>query len=282
MIELLTASVLWAFSFGFIKKFMGHIDPIWLSTIRLWCASLIFFPFFLKNKVFHGFWRWITLGALQFGLMYVTYISSFKYLQAHEVVLFTVLTPLWITLIHGVLEKEFEAFTFLLVVLSVGVSFWLVYSPIRWREIALGFLWVQASNICFGLGQVLFIRWKHQFSLSYSPGVFFLLFFGGFFISLLLFMLKKSPYPPPLNTRDYSILIYLSLFATTVGFYVWNKGLLKVSAGTVAIFNNLKIPLGMVVSLVFFDGKVNFFKLIISSMLMVIFLALHENKRQHR
>ena len=53
------------------------------------------------------------------------------------------------------------------------------------------------------------------------------------------------------------MLAYLGAIASGLGFFLWNVGARKVNAGALAIFNDLKIPLAVVVSLVFFGESAN-------------------------
>ncbi len=47
-------------------------------------------------------------GALQFGITYVCLYISFSLLSVPEVLLFTILTPLHITLIDDLLNRHFQ------------------------------------------------------------------------------------------------------------------------------------------------------------------------------
>ncbi len=51
------------------------------------------------------------------------------------------------------------------------------------------------------------------------------------------------------------VLIYLGVLPSGVAFFLWNVGAKRVNAGVLAVFNNLKIPLAIVVSLVVFGEK---------------------------
>src|SRR3972149_6330006 len=50
-------------------------------------------------------------------------------------------------------------------------------------------------------------------------------------------------------------LIYLGAVASGLGFFLWNVGARKVNGGTLAVFNDLKIPLAVAVSFIFFGEK---------------------------
>jgi drug/metabolite transporter (DMT)-like permease len=50
----------------------------------------------------------LLIGALQFGVTYVCLYLSFRVLTVPEVLLFTVLTPLHVTLIEDALNRRFN------------------------------------------------------------------------------------------------------------------------------------------------------------------------------
>ena len=59
-------------------------------------------------------------------------------------------------------------------------------------------------------------------------------------------------------------LLYLGVLASGVGFFLWNVGATKVAAGTLAVMNNAKVPLGVAVSLLFFGGNADLSRLLAS------------------
>jgi drug/metabolite transporter (DMT)-like permease len=56
-------------------------------------------------------------------------------------------------------------------------------------------------------------------------------------------------------------LLYLGAVPSAIGFFLWNFGARRVNAGTLAVFNNVKIPLAIVVSLVFFKEDAEWVRL---------------------
>src|SRR5690606_21460219 len=96
---LLIVSLVWAFSFGLIKGRLGGLDPAGVAVVRLAFATMVFLPL-LRLRALPGLaaLRFAAIGAMQFGAMYVFYLRAFAHLQAHEVALFTIFTPIYIAL----------------------------------------------------------------------------------------------------------------------------------------------------------------------------------------
>jgi drug/metabolite transporter (DMT)-like permease len=65
-------------------------------------------------------------------------------------------------------------------------------------------------------------------------------------------------------------LLYLGLVPTGVGFWLWNKGAVLVESSTLAIMNNLKIPLGVLFSIFLFQEKINVMNFSIGTVIIVL------------
>ena len=167
MIHLLATSLIWAFSFGLIKANLTGLDSNFVAWARLLVALLVFLPFLrTRDLALPLAVRFFVIGLIQYGIMYICLIYSYQFLQAHQVALFTILTPLYVTLINDSLQKSFHP-TFLasalLAVLGTGV---IVYSQIGQGELLTGFAIIQLSNFCFALGQVLYKQ-----TMAKNPGI---------------------------------------------------------------------------------------------------------------
>src|SRR4051812_14675334 len=121
MLYLILVSLIWALSPGLIKGHLAGLDSSFIATVRLGLAFLVFLPFVRV--------RWLSakssllllfLGAVQFGVMYLAYNESFKHLQSYEVALFTLTTPIFVTLLSDALEKKFHVRSLLAALLAVA------------------------------------------------------------------------------------------------------------------------------------------------------------------
>ena len=212
--------------------------------------------------------------------MYVFYIQSFRYLAAHQVALFTILTPLYVAAAADLLEGRFRPLHFWSALLAVGGSAVIVYSGVARSGLLAGFLLVQASNLCFALGQLLYRRlappgrgWKDRDAFAW-------LYLGGAAAAALAMLLFSGPPRLGLDSGQWLVLAYLGLLASGVGFFLWNVGSLRVSSGLLAVFNNVKIPLAILVSLVFFGERTDLLRLGLGGALILAGLAM--NSRQRR
>ena len=87
----------------------------------------------------------------------------------------------------------------------------------------------------------------------YSDFAFF--FFGALLVSCGGLLI--SPYSPSLSLGiiDVIAILWLGIFATGLGYFMWNRGTVEVSSSTLAVTNNLVIPLGLFVEILFFNSN---------------------------
>src|SRR5688572_361347 len=125
MPQLIVVSLIWAFSFGLIKRYLVGVDSTFVSAVRLGLALLVFLPFLkLRGLAPRLVLTMAAIGAVQFGVMYLAYIESFRYLRAYEAALFTITTPLLVTLIADALDRTLRPRALAAAVLAVvGTAF---------------------------------------------------------------------------------------------------------------------------------------------------------------
>lgn len=252
---LLIVTLLWAFSFSLIGEYLaGQVDSDFAVLARVLVAALVFLPFTvwrgLPMRLVAGFWL---AGALQFGVTYLCLYRSFSVLTVPEVLLFTVLTPIYVTLIDDALARRFNRWALLAALVAVGGGAIIRFRPLE-GDYLLGFLLLQVANATFAAGQVLcrqlLARHPVQQPLHRFFGHFFL---GALLIALPSFLLFGNPAKLPHSAVQWGVLLWMGLFATALGMYWWVKGSTRVDAGTLAVLNELHVPAGLLVNLLIWN-----------------------------
>jgi len=278
MIYLWAASLLWAFSFGLIKGQLAGLDPVAVSCGRLALAAAAFSPLILKSTfarrtVFQA----MGLGMLQFGLMYVLYIVSYRWLPAWMVALFTIFTPLYVVLFSDLLERKFRPRHLTcagVAVLGAGaVVATAMPAGADWRGIVL----LQGANLCFAAGQVGYVRLKRRAAGS-EAALLGWMYLGAAVLTLAAVLAGMAVGGRPLagwHGQAWLVLLYLGLLPTALGFYLWNKGAAQVGAGMLAVANNLKVPLAVLVSWLVFGEEAAYGRVMAGLVVIVgaLFLA---------
>lgn len=110
MVYLSAVTLLWAFSFSLIGVYLaGQVDSWFAVWMRVALASLVFIPFLRFKGVPRALIaKLMAIGGVQLGLMYCFYYQSFLLLSVPEVLLFTVFTPIYVTLIYDFLKGRFS------------------------------------------------------------------------------------------------------------------------------------------------------------------------------
>ncbi len=269
MIHLIAVSILWAFSFGLIGNQLAGLPPAWLAWIRLGLSAAVFLPFVRRIPARHALALFAT-GAVQFGFMYWTYMSSFGYLKSHEIALFTVMTPLFVVALHDLFGRTFRARNLMAASLAVAGAGVILWKGVSSTAPLTGMILVQISNVCFAAGQLAYRATMAKMTPSMPDrSVFFWLHFGGFAaLTPVALPIALSAAPPSPSPTQWAVLVYLGLVASGAGFFLWNRGARRVSAGQLAVMNNLKIPLGVAVSLLIFRETAGLPTLLAGSLLL--------------
>lgn len=275
MFYLFLVSLLWAFSFGLIKSNLTGQPAAVIACIRLLLSLAVFAPFMrLKGLRRTDIVQLLITGAVQYGLMYVTYIHAFHYLEAYEIALFTVFTPIYVTLINDLLERRFSPWAFASVLLAVGGGVIIKYHELDWSTLWIGFALMQASNLCFAFGMVFYRRVMAAMPNKQSDlQVFGLLYTGAALTAAAAAGGDWSDLS--LTLPQAGTLLYLGIIPSGLCFFLWNVCARKTSAGTLAICNNLKIPLGILVSVLIFRESADWPRLIAGGALMIAALLLN-------
>jgi carboxylate/amino acid/amine transporter len=273
-------TIIWALSFSLIGVYLsGHVDPWFSVLMRIGIATLMFLPFLkLKGIKPKTILSLIGIGSVQLGFMYCFYFQSFRFLTVPEVLLFSVFTPLYITLLNDMLSKRFHKGFLLTTLIAVLGAVYIQYSSIS-ENVFLGFLITQGANLCFALGQVAYkYLLKSTPELENKPKhtIFGLFFIGACLVAVIAFFIFGSTEKMPITSVQWGILIYLGAVASGVGYFFWNKGVVMVNTGSLAIMNNALIPLGLIVNLVIWNKEADIMKILIGGSLIFASLALNE------
>lgn len=271
MLLLWATTAIWAFSFSLIGVYLaGQVDSYFLAFSRILLATLVFLPLLVRYRIAPKLaFQLTTIGALQLGLMYLAYYHSFLLLSVPEILIFTITTPIYITLIYDLLVKQFHRrylISALLAVIGAAIIRWDNLSSDFW----LGFLLVQASGVCFALGQVWY---KVIYERLPAPQPKHHQVFGWFYVGALLvalpswFFLGSNQLPD--SELQWGIIVWLGVVASGLGFFMWNQGSTQVSSGQLATMNNMLIPAGLLVNIVLWNHDINLLRLGLGACIML-------------
>lgn len=273
---LVSVTLLWAFSFSLIGVYLaGAIDNYFSVFSRILLAALLFLPFLSWRQPPRLILGLMACGALQLGLMYLFYYQSFLLLSVPEVLIFTVLTPIYVTLIYDILHRRFNPGYLLTAALAVLGALVIRFDGLT-QDYWLGFAVVQGANLCFALGQVGYKVLMERYQVN-APQY---RLFGYFYLGALAVVLPiwavfgTAQYPS--SGLQWSILVWLGLGASGLGYFLWNKGATLVNAGALAIMNNALVPAGLLVNLLIWNRDADLLRLTLGGVILLVSLALNQ------
>ncbi|MDE1315417.1 carboxylate/amino acid/amine transporter [Vibrio aestuarianus] len=278
MIYLSAVTLLWAFSFSLIGVYLaGQVDSWFSVWMRVALASLVFLPFIkFKSIPIQLILKLMVIGGIQLGLMYCFYYQSFLLLSVPEVLLFTVFTPIYVTLIYDLLKGRFSPWYLVTAAIAVVGAVFIKFAGIN-DNFLTGFFVVQGANLCFAIGQVAYkyVMEKQQVTLSQHT-VFGYFYLGALVVASIAFLLFGNSDKLPTTSLQWGILVYLGLIASGLGYFAWNKGACLVNAGALAIMNNALVPAGLVVNIMIWNRDVDLMRLGIGGSIILLSLWVNE------
>jgi drug/metabolite transporter (DMT)-like permease len=205
--------------------------------------------------------------------MYIIYIFAYNYLAAWQIALFTIFTPLYVTLIGDAMKKRFRAVFLIAALLSVAGAAIIIARDLLSLKLQIGFILMQISNFCFALGQVWYKKFKTDLRQISDVYLFSWLYLGAFIVSGVNSFLMTNWTGLQITNQHILVLLYLGILASGVCFFLWNHGATMVNTGTLAVLNNLKVPLGVLFAIVIFGEAGNWPRLLTGG--AVIFIAIY-------
>ncbi|MEE4296315.1 MAG: EamA family transporter [Wenzhouxiangella sp.] len=269
---LLLVTLVWAFSFSLIGVYLsGQVDDYVSVFIRTALALLLFLPLLARARPGLGLaLRLVGIGAVQIGLMYLFLFHAFGHLSVPALLLFTTLTPLYVTLIDErfIGRRKLPAAWWLAAALAVAGAVVIRFAGVG-SDVVTGFVLIQAANLCFAFGQVWYKRTALPPAMS-QVQVFGFFFLGGVLVSGLALVLFGDLSRLPATPVQWGVLLWLGLGASGLGYLGWNIGARQVNTGQLAAMNNLLIPAGILVNVAIWNRDADWPRLIVGGTIIVL------------
>jgi drug/metabolite transporter (DMT)-like permease len=273
MLHLLFVSIIWGFSFVLIKGTLVPLDPSFVSFARLLLSFVAFMPFIrlagirLLDKL-----QLMLIGGIQFGLMYVAYVAAYQYLPAHVIALMTTTTPLFVTVFNDLYKKKVHTALLLAALLAVTGGAVIKFPDQPLSANLYGIVLLQVSNATFAFGQIAYKRLLDSRRTLQDKNVFGLTYGGAVIVTGSFSMATTDFNHFSVQPQQWLALLYLGIVASGLCFFLWNLGARKVNEGTLAVMNNLKIPIGVIASLVILGEDTDYARLLAGCALLAMAL----------
>lgn len=256
----------WAFSFSLIGVYLsGQVDDFVSVFLRVALALVLFVPLLVRAR---PGWRvagaLMAVGAVQIGLMYLFLFPAYGFLEVPELLLFTIFTPLYVTLFDELLaRRRLQGRFWLAAAVAVAGAAVIRFDGVGGGFLA-GFLLVQMANLCFAAGQVIYKRLALGSILS-QVQIFGFFFLGAALVSGLAVLLWADHGAWPRTGLQWGVLLWLGLGASGLGYLAWNMGARQVNTGQLAVMNNMLIPAGILVNVIFWNREADWPRLLLGA-----------------
>jgi drug/metabolite transporter (DMT)-like permease len=247
-----------------------------VATARLGISLVVFAPWLMRNGITRRLvWRAAGLGAVQFGLMYCCYIAAYRYLPAYGVAFYTIFTPLYVAWLDDLGARRWAWRHTVAAGLAVGGAALVSGQAFGGGDAWLGIALLQVANICFAFGQLGYRRLRRRYAELPETTLLGWMYGGAVLISGLAALALADFDQVAFSGQAWLVLLYLGVLPTGIGFYLWNKGAARVAAGKLAVANNLKVPLAILVSWLVFGESADYGRVLVALAVIVaaLFLA---------
>jgi drug/metabolite transporter (DMT)-like permease len=243
------ATLIWSGNFIVARGVIKEIPPISLNFYRWLVASVIIFPFAFKQfkkewKIIKQSWHyffWVSLTGIALFNTFV-YIGGHYTSAINLALIGTTSSPIMANILSRIFLKEkigwYKIIGMCLCV--TGVLFLLSkgnFNNLATLQFSEGDLWVLLAAFCFAVYNTS-VR-KKPAAVSTSSFLFTIFCFGT--VLLIPFFIWELSYSQPVvwNMKLAWVIIYLSLGASVICFWIWNIAIHKLGAGRTALFGNL-------------------------------------------
>ena len=100
-------------------------------------------------------------------------------------------------------------------------------------------------------------------------------YLGAFLVAVVAWFSLGNAQKLPETTLQWSILAFLGVVASGIGYFMWNYGATQVDAGTLGIMNNMHVPAGLLVNLAIWQEQPHWPSFILGGTVIVASLWVH-------
>jgi drug/metabolite transporter (DMT)-like permease len=279
---LIAVSIIWSASFGIFKMTLSSLDPSLVSLLRLSLALILFLPLFRPGKIpAKAKLIFFLIGMLEYGVMQLLLSYSFQYLNAWQVALMTLFTPIYIVAIDGIWKRRIDWVFLLCALLTVtGAAIAMFYKGCVPPRSITGCLLVQGADISFALGILIYRRARLKYVTAKDSELYALPFMGGVLLTLAGTLFSGGfAGVAAISHLQWWSLVYMGLVSSGLCLFWWNLGATKVCTGVLAVLSNIKVPMAVAVSLFLFGEQAGaWMRLLIGAAIMITAVSIVQHR----
>ena len=243
----LLAPIAWGTTYIVTENFLPADRPLFSAAMRALPIGLVIVA--LKGQLPQGSWWWrsLVLGTLNIGLFFALIFTAAYRLPGGLASTVTAMSPLAVMVLAALLIRERPTALGIgggvigvagvaLLVLRAGVSI-----------DVLGLLAAIGAVLVSGVGFVLVKRWERPADLLTVTG--WQLAAGGLVLVPVALLVEGRP--PAIDAPAALAYAYLGIIGTGVAYFVWFRGLTRMTAGSTSLLGLVNPVVGTVLGVVF-------------------------------
>lgn len=248
--SLLLLSTIWGYNFVVLKQVLAYVDPLVFTALRTVLGALTLFVFASitgRPLPFPRFKSMILLGLLQtagFGLLIQLALVTG---DAGRTVVIVYSMPFWLVTFAAMFLGERLGRVALLAVLGAAVGLVLILQP--WAGDAparLGAMLALLAGAVWAVAAVVARKNPRRDGVSLLALTVWQMLLGGIVLSLFALAMPYQPIVP--TAYFWGALIYGSVFATGIAWFLWLFILERMSAGSAGLSTLLVPVIGLIAS----------------------------------
>lgn len=260
-------AAIWSGNFIIGRFVRFELDPIELAFFRWLGVCLLFIPSFIKHRVDildtlkNHFWYMLSVSFLGITCFNTFLYVGLQYTMATNALLLNSSIPIIIILFSVVLLKtEVTKKQFTGITLSMfGVVYFALkgsFANLIALEFNRGDIWVFSGALMWGLYSTL-LKQRPQGIKAFLPITVLL---GTMMLAPAFFWQGHQLSDIFLLSRNAALsVLYTVVFASIVGFYLWNKGIAVIGAERTGQFIHLIPPFGVILAYIFLDERLHLY-----------------------
>ena len=256
------ASSLWGTSFPAIKIGLHFMDPYSFVFLRFFFAALIMFAIVLfSKKITFNFNKRLVffLGFIN-GIAYFLQYIGMSYTSASKASLLVNLTVVWVALLDPLVLREKIGRTKIIGVILSFLGIVLVTTNLDFQFLRNGTMIGDVIVIASGILWAIFILYNKPLvneSKNFLMSLTWLLFFTIIPMIPLVPFVAENFLTLPLDA--WIAIFYTAIFCWNIPYYIWSKGLRKISPVTSSVILLNEIIVSIIISTILLGESLTVF-----------------------
>ncbi|WP_274558489.1 EamA family transporter [Streptomyces spiramyceticus] len=231
------APISWGSTYAVTTEFLPPDRPLFTGLIRALPAGLMLLA--IGRTLPRGAWWWkaAALGALNIGAFFpLLFLSAYR-LPGGMAAVFGSLAPLWVAGLTMLLLSEKPTVRTLLTGIAAALGVSLVVLRATAALDTVGVVAALTSSASMAAGTVLTKRWGRPDGVGPLVMTGWQLTAGGLLIAPVALLVEGAP--PALDGRAVAGYLYLALVNTAVAYWLWFRGIGRLTATSVTFLGPL-------------------------------------------